>query len=499
MNHIITILLIAISLFLIGCTTIGGGRVFNNYSWNDGPWLILKDNPASSITICWITGVKKNSFLVWGDSVSNLDKSLVSPGSRSHSVTINNLSPDTNYFYSIREDLTLYSEGTIFSFCTFPSRLEEKEVEFIIAGDLQPKNEYTLLINRIMAEQIARENPDFLIQIGDAVQVGSSWKSWHNLMKSLPIMASERPVLPVAGNHEYYFFNSNANFRSVFPYNFPDKKGSYYSVDIGKIHITFLDPYDGGLTILKSKISDEQKKWFTDDLSQAVSEGAEWIFVVLHQTILTNGEYPDDIQLRKWILPVLSDFDVDAVFWGHAHLYEHWRYKYGKNGYVINSDDRPGKNPIDYFCIGSSGASLESNYKLFSHRPFKQESHKWFNTESRSMEQISTIQYPWNREVFFEGRMGIDQFNETDRHYYHLPLDKPGGYSVDPEISYSTDNKWFGYMYGENTFHYAKLKVDESTCTISIHYPDGTILSGPDETLPQIFSLKRKDRSHLLN
>jgi hypothetical protein len=53
-------------------------------------------------------------------------------------------------------------------------------------------------------------------------------------------------------------------------------------------------------------------------------------------------------------------------------------------------------------------------------------------------------------------------------------------------------------MYGENTLHYAKLKVDESTCTISIHYADGTILSGPDGSLPQVFNFNRKDRSHLI-
>ena len=224
-----------------------------------------------------------------------------------------------------------------------------------------------------------------------------------------------------------------------------------------------------------------------------------WIFVVLHQAVLTNGEYPDDVKLRKWIFPILSNFDVDAVFWGHAHLYEHWKYKYGENGYLMNPDDKPGRNYIDYFCIGSSGASMESNYRLFTHKPFIHKSHSWFNIKTGLQEKIKAVQHPWNRDVFFDGRMGVDQFNKSDLHYYHIPSDENGEYSNDPAVSYSTDNRWFGYRYGENTLHYAKLTVEKENCSLSIHYADGSILSGPDGSLPQKISFDKKNRSHLLN
>ncbi|MCK5154318.1 MAG: hypothetical protein KAQ93_08170, partial [Spirochaetales bacterium] len=237
----------------------------------------------------------------------------------------------------------------------------------------------------------------------------------------------------------------------------------------------------------------EQKKWFIKDLEKAVGHGTGWIFVVLHQAVLSNGEYSGDIKLQEWILPILSKFDVDAVFWGHAHLYEHWRYNYGKNGYVLNPEDNPGKNPLDFFCIGSSGASLESNFKLFTHKPFKKKKIKWFNKENGIAERTS-VQFPWNREVYFEGEIDIDQYKKEDQHYYHLPFDKEGNYPEDRSVSYNTENKWYGYMYGENTLHYAKVKIKNSVCTISIRYADGTLLSGPDGTLPQEFLLKKKTR-----
>jgi len=468
-----------------------------NYKWNDGPYLIIKGKAESSITICWITAKKKDSYLFWGDSNSKMDKKEVSSGTRKHSVTINNLTSDNLYFYTIKEDLTLYSEGKTFCFRTAKKRGSHKKIDFIVAGDLQPKNEYTLHTNNIIARQMDKENPDFIVQLGDLVQIGSFGKYWHYLMKSLPLMASTRPILPVIGNHEYYLLHKNKEFRSYFPYKFPGEKSSYYSKNIGCLHLTFLDPYDGGFAGMGSSITNEQKEWFVKDLEQAVNDGSEWIFVVLHQAVFSNGEYSGDVKLQEWILPILSKFDVDAVFWGHAHLYEHWQYQYGKNGYMINKEYSPGNNTIDFFCIGSSGASLESNFNLFSHKPFKHKKTKWIEKENGIVESKISIQYPWNREVFFEGRMGVDKYKKEDQHYYHYPFDKDGKYVEDSSVSYNTENKFFGYMYGENTLHYTKVKISDNTCTISIHYADGSLLMGHNGLFPQQFKILKKNRSLL--
>jgi len=464
---------------------------------NNGPWLLLNGNPETSITICWVTKNKKKSALYWGNSKSNLTHIENSQKSRNHSVTINNLLSGTLYYYRIDEELELYGEGWTFSFTTVKKSDSKKQVEFIIAGDLQPNSEYTLQTNRIIAEQIDRENPDFIVQTGDLVHVGNSVKAWNCLLQTLPVLASERPVLSAIGNHEYYPFHRNNNFRSYFPYNFQDRKGCYYSVDIGSIHFAYLDPYDGGFSGMDSKITDKQKRWFIHDLEKAVEKRSSWFFVILHHPVFTSGEHPNDLELRKWIVPVLSDFDVDAVFWGHAHYYEHWRYKYGENGLLMSSGDKPGQNHIEYFCIGSSGVDLESNYTLFTHKPYRCKGLSWYNIEKGLSEKNTFVQYTWNKDKFFSGKMGVDQFNESELHYYHMPFDKNGEYSTDPRVSYFTDNKRFGYKYGENTMHYAKLKVEENICKISIHYADGSILSGPEGNLPQVFKLYKKDRSHL--
>ncbi len=454
--------------------------------WTNGPWLVLKECPETSVTICWTTAVKKESTLVWGESKNRLVEKIISPASKFHSATLRNLTPGLVYFYSISEGFPLFTNSKVFSFRTQKGRTKEEELVFTVIGDLQPKNRSTLETNYTMARQIESENPQFIVQTGDLVQIGSLPRYWNYLMKSLPLMASSRPVLPAVGNHEYYLFHNNRNFRSYFPYAFDRDKSGYYSRDIGSLHLVFLDPYDGGPAGMSSRMSREQKEWIISDLEGAIQKGSEWIFVILHQSVLSNGEYPGDRKLQKSIIPVLSKFDVDAVFWGHAHLYEHWQYQYGKNGYLFNSGDLPGKSPIDFFCIGSSGASLESNYKLFSHKPFKHSRPGWFSIKTGGYIKKRSVQYPWNRNIFLKGP-GV-------RHYYHFPFNKDGKYSDDPEISFNTENKWFGYRYGENTLHYAKVRIKDSICTITIHYPDGTVLGGPDGSIPQKFHLRKKKR-----
>ncbi len=470
----------------IAVLTILGAKLFfflGMYPWNDGPYLVAGNDPSRSVTICWITAKRKESRLFWGTGSRNLPQTSVSRETRFHSITINNLLPETVYFYTIEEKFPLYKKGAVFHFHTASEKNSGKPLLFAAAGDLQPRDNRTLRSNRLVSRQIDRESPDCIIQTGDTVQLGSRAKSWHYLMRSLPVMASSRPFLPAAGNHEHYIIHSSRNFRSIFPCSYPVKRCSCYSVDIGTVHISFLDPYDGGFNGMNSRITQRQKQWFAADLHSAVRNKTQWIFVVLHQPVFTTGEYANDVRLRNWILPILSLYDVDAVFYGHSHLYEHWQYRYGANGYLLNDHDSPGTVPIHFFCTGSSGARLESSYHVFSHKPFKLKKEHWVSTKTGKAETVQHIQYPWDKSVFFATNHRAGHCSDPTRQYYQLPSNS------------CTVHRWFGYQYGEITLHYAKIRVKNKTCTISVHYPDGSLLTGPNGLLPQEFVLRRKNRT----
>ena len=460
-----------------------------------GPWLILKDNPESSIEICWHTKDKKTSELRWGTSGTSLRKSEISPRSRNHRISLSKLKPDKLYYFSIIEDLYFFRKEYVFSFRT--AKRNPECIDFIISGDLQPNDDYTIRTNKIFSERIDKENPDFIVQTGDLVHLGNSSKAWFKLLKILPGMASGRPILAAIGNHEYYPFYDNKAFRKFFPYNFEDRNACYYSFDYKTIHFSFLDAYEGGYDGMNSKVSEEQKLWFIKDLKKAIENNCQWIFVILHQPVFTNGEFPEDVELKNWILPIISHYNVDAVFWGHSHLYEHWYYKYGDNGFVLNHNDVPGEDFIDYFCIGSSGIDLESNYNLFTHQPYVCKDQQWFNLNTQAYEYHTFIHYPWDKINYSDGYINSDYFKESELHYFH---DK----SIEKEIlsdnrpgNIHRNTQWYNYVYGENAMHYAKIHIENNICRLSIHYANGDILQGLDNNQPQIFNFKKKYREHI--
>ncbi len=63
----------------------------------------------TSFTLSWATDIQSLGFVVWGDSESSVDTIEQENDQKSytHSVTINGLSPQTNYFYKINSDGTL--------------------------------------------------------------------------------------------------------------------------------------------------------------------------------------------------------------------------------------------------------------------------------------------------------------------------------------------------------------------------------------------------------
>jgi len=51
----------------------------------------------------------------------------------------------------------------------------------------------------------------------------------------------------------------------------------------------------------------------------------------------------------------------------------------------------------------------------------------------------------------------------------------------------------FGYQYGEQTTHYMKVEISNggNTCKISVCYPNGELLVGPQGQYPQIWTLNK--------
>ncbi|MBN2651122.1 MAG: metallophosphoesterase family protein [Spirochaetales bacterium] len=456
------------------------------YGYTDGPILTFSEDAHTSVTINWLTSENKSSQLQWGEEKSNLSKTETTPAGTDHHVTLRNLQPNTTYYYKINEELFLQEEelipnDKIFSYTT-PDK--NSPLDFVIMGDMQAFNEETLRTNRVTMKKLSKLDTDCIVQLGDITEVGTDPESWHWFMKSSPIAASTIPFLSVVGNHDYYWEIPNAaNFKKTLKYNYPStakSKSAYYSIDIKNAHFIFLDNFD-----LWPGMTPSQKRWVEKDLEEA-SKNSKWIFIFMHHPPFTTSNEGDKSNLHRWLLPLTAKYNVDAIFWAHMHLYEHYEYQYGKNGYTFGLNDKIADYPLHMFCSGGGGARLDSLYGGFTdHEPFDEKMLMWNRTEKK-VEMKVFEKRPWNplklrpelADIVSTTQDWTKPGFEMSKVFYYYPFDTKDAYdnleySTNKENLYTDSAKFLGFKYGENALHYIRVLADDKECTISVHYYNG--------------------------
>ncbi|NHJ48425.1 MAG: metallophosphoesterase family protein [Asgard group archaeon] len=448
-------------------------NIAESYSWNDGPWLTFGEDPKTEMSISWLTKFARKTAIEFGTSHDNLVAiESTNPKSHLHHIMLTNLQPNTVYYYSIGIATSTYPANEVFSFRTAPDTNESFKA--IIVGDMQPSPGATLQAGNLVAKGIAAEYPDFVIQLGDLAYDGGAPISWHYTAQNFPQYAAYTPFQVAIGNHDYGGDGAR-NFRNVFPYPYASEIGQYYSFDYASAHFIMIDNFDAG----DYTMTNEQKLWVEQDIIDAQTRGQNWIFINFHHTMFTTGTSSQNWAVQSWLAPLVDKYDVDGIFFGHDHHFEHWNFTYGNQNLLYNETDMPSGNSTHYWCTGGGGANLEVDYGVLEHDIWT-DTRSFFNTTSSSYQEIEFHRYPWNASRFVnspEHQIYAQSVNHGL--YYHIP-------SLE---SYSTDNDLYGYTYGEQTRHYMKIEInaDGTICTISAHYPNGDLMTGPDGHYPQIW------------
>ncbi|TFG18887.1 MAG: hypothetical protein EU530_07885 [Promethearchaeota archaeon] len=444
------------------------------YYWNDGPYVTFGKDPQTEMTISWLTKTASRTEIFFGTSPDNMEK-ITSDDLRNHlhHLYLTDLTPNTKYYYKINKNFVADHESDTFSFTTAPS--SNKDFKVILVGDMQPTWFDTLRTGELVARGIVAENPDFVIQLGDLASSGDMAQIWHFTMMNFPLYAANTPFQTTFGNHDYAG-GGDVNARMLFPYDYAASQGLYYSFDYGNAHFISVDNFDAG----HYEMSDSQKVWVETDIIDAKSRGQKWIFISFHHTIFTTGTSGQNWDLQSWLVPLADKYDVDGIFFGHDHHYEHWNYTYGSSGLLYNETDTPSGNETHYWCSGGGGAHLEVDYGVLTHSPMIDQ-RMFYNISSAAYEPITVTRDPWNSSRYIDSTE--HKIYADGELYYHAP---------DRE-SYATDNEIYGYQYGEQTLHYMKLEISNSgnTCTISAHYPNGDLLTGPDGLYHQIWTFTK--------
>lgn len=209
---------------------------------------------------------------------------------------------------------------------------------------------------RKVVQAILSFKPSIVFRLGDNVNDGNDpaqWKLFNDINGPLLKTAEYFPAL---GNHEkdspLYFDN--------FPFL---NHRRWYSVERAGIHFAVLDS--------NSSLSpgSEQYNWLNSDLN-SVKDNIKFKIVLCHHPFFSVGPHIEDEKgIRAVLLPVFEKYKVCAVFSGHNHNYQ--RFKYGGIDFIVTGGggsqltDRDRASPYlkkffkaYHFCLLSTGNDL---------------------------------------------------------------------------------------------------------------------------------------------
>jgi len=213
------------------------------------------------------------------------------------------LSTETTYDYEVRSNGT---QSPRYHFTTAPRYLTP--FMFAVYGD----NRTLFLEHQAVANGIAAESPDFVVNVGDVVTNGWEIDQYDTEFFDLVgELMTTTPMYVSIGNHEaesifYYQF-----------FSFPNNE-MWYSFDYGNARFFALD------TNWLYMPGSEQYKWLEAQLQQAEQDQVEWKFVYCHHPAYSEGwdGYEGTKPVRYWLVPLMEKYHVAAFFNGHTHDYE---------------------------------------------------------------------------------------------------------------------------------------------------------------------------------
>ena len=186
---------------------------------------------------------------------------------------------------------------------------------FIFLGDVQ--DDYTGVTPKIFSEIFnLYPNVDFYLFGGDVIErpMSKYWDYWFSSMQDIPKV---KPILAVAGNHEYLKSmprHLEERFGLVFPYadDENNKGNALFSVVLGDAQFFLLDSNKDFWKYFY------QRRWLKNELKISNSQ---WQIVVQHHPVYSvKGRFNQLLQ-RMAFNPIIKKRGVDLVMQGHEHAY----------------------------------------------------------------------------------------------------------------------------------------------------------------------------------
>jgi hypothetical protein len=324
-----------------------------------GPYLQM--GTSSSIMIKWRTDVPCESKIIFGKEFNKLNNSISDNVNKiTHALTLNNLEPNTKYFYTLATNNTTLQSSPDNFFITAPRIGSEQKVSIWALGDMGMGTTTQTNVYLQYLKFINKNYTNLWLLLGDnAYGQGKDDEyqiRFFDYYQSYSLM-KQTPIFPSPGNHDYSPTPNNYRIEDPLIAYFdifdvpkageiggiPSKTKAYYSYDYANIHFISLDSY-GREELDRRLFSPEgnQMQWLERDLAQ---NKQKWTIVYWHHPPYTMGSHNSDTEselklLRENLVPVLEKYKVDLVLNGHSHNYERSKMMKGHYGLEKTFDDK---------------------------------------------------------------------------------------------------------------------------------------------------------------
>ncbi|WP_430868669.1 fibronectin type III domain-containing protein [Demequina aurantiaca] len=320
------------------------------------------EDPATSQSFTWRTPVAEDAGAVhlrvagtteWRVMDAHLLAPL-DPAFVHHSVTVDALEPGTTYEYWVGTD---EAASDYYEFTT--STAAGDPFTFIYFGDAQ--NDLAAQWAPVV-EQAFDRYPGAVgtVNAGDLINSSNNDSEWDDWFGAMDGYSQTSNVIAAPGNHEYtgdaFLRNWKANFE--YPLNGPQVIGGYgdsageaqrqaYEEQMVKAleETAYYTDYQGVRFISINASRSQAVNIFTpDELPNCVADCPnpielwldmqanwvdqmladnphQWAVAVFHQPVFSTSEGRNEVDLRRALLPVFQENNIDLVLQGHDHTY----------------------------------------------------------------------------------------------------------------------------------------------------------------------------------
>jgi hypothetical protein len=295
-----------------------------------GPYLqILR---PTGITVRWRSNIATNSKVEYGTGLSYGSEVNDAALTTEHIITINNLQPQTKYYYRIGSSTQVLQGDANNFFTTATPTGTTSPLRIWVTGDFGVGSAAQAAVRDAFASYSTTTPANLWIWLGDnAYSTGTDAEFQSYVFNMYPNQFKNIPVYPSLGNHDYgnAGYQGTAAMGTTAPYfnNFSVPQAAeaggvasgtekYYSYNNSNIHFIVLDSY-GALNTSGSPMYN----WLVNDLA---ANTQRWTIVYFHHPPYTKGSHDSDtgiesVNFRQNIVPLFDTYHVDLVLSGHSH------------------------------------------------------------------------------------------------------------------------------------------------------------------------------------